>query len=489
MTLPPELFPESISAKQIVFVLMTLGWFAAAIPATLRFAWMDRVCIAGILFMAINPIDVTFFSYTKYRGDIRGIEFGVPDWLTMTLIVAMSFAPRWQRRKFHFRNPNEVIMWAYLGWCIFSIFVAMIPQFSFFGVTRLIRAYALFFVAFNFIRSEDDLRFVIWTVVGLTFYSFVQVMLDKYVRGIYQTRGSFDHQNTLATFQNIMNFIAFSALMGDTGKVFDRWTKIYWGAVATGSFVTIATLSRGGLMTMIMGYAIITPLLFWLKQDGQKVKKKFKAIGVMCLAALPALAVVLPQIIRRFNEAPEASGHARDVFNVMAKQLGDTHLFGIGLNNYSFAGAYIEQFREQLPPVDQGGLAHHIYWLHYAELGIVGAALFILLMLGFIAVMLRFILKRKDGLERVFAIGVLAAFIIAMLIGTLEWNWRQTQMTLTYMMFAGFACSLPRVERERLREERRKKQQLQVMMVYAQRGRRGTGIQTAAGTGRLGSRR
>jgi hypothetical protein len=489
LTLPPEIFGEPIQAKQVIFAGLTVGFLAFAIPLAIKHAWMDRVCMAGIWFMAINPVKITLFSYTLYRGDIRGLEFGVTDWLAITMIVAMHKAPRWRKRKLYTRNPNEVLLVLYLAYCTFTIATALIPQFAVFGLSKIVRAYATFWVAYNFIRSEDDLRFVIWTVVGLTFYSFVQVMLDKYVRGIYQTRGSFDHQNTLATFQNIMNFIAFSALMGDTGKVFDRWTKIYWGAVATGSFVTIATLSRGGLMTMIMGYAIITPLLFWLKQDGQKVKKKFKAIGVMCLAALPALAVVLPQIIRRFNEAPEASGHARDVFNVMAKQLGDTHLFGIGLNNYSFAGAYIEQFREQLPPVDQGGLAHHIYWLHYAELGIVGAALFILLMLGFIAVMLRFILKRKDGLERVFAIGVLAAFIIAMLIGTLEWNWRQTQMTLTYMMFAGFACSLPRVERERLREERRKKQQLQVMMVYAQRGRRGTGIQTAAGTGRLGSRR
>ena len=468
MPLPPELFPEPISLKQIIFVVMTLGWFAVSIPAAMRFAWMDRVCIGGVLFMAINPVDVTFFSYTNYRGDIRGIEFGVTDWLTITLIVAMQYAPRWRKRKLYYRNPNEILMGLYLGWCVLSIAVAIVPQFSFFGVTRLLRGYALFWVAYNFIRSEDDLRFFVYCVIGLTFYSFNDVLLDKYSRGVFPPRGTFDHQNSLVTFQNIMNFIVFAILMGDTDKVFDRRTLIYWAALGAGSLTSVATLSRGGMATMIMGYAMITPLVLWLKQDGRKVKKKFGALGVMFIAALPALAVVLPEIIKRFQTAPEASAHARDVFNELAAEMGSTNFFGIGLNNYSFAGNYIEHFRDSLPPIDQGGLAHHIYWLHYAELGIVGVTLFALMMLGFILVLFLFVLKRKDSLERVVAIGLLASFAIAMLIGKLEWNWRQTPLTMTYMMLAGLACSLPRIERERLAKEKRKRQQRAAMLLYAQ---------------------
>lgn len=467
MPLPPELFPEPISLKQVIFVLMTLGWFAVSIPATMRFAWMDKVCIGGILFMSINPVDVTFFSYTNYRGDIRGIEFGVTDWLTITLIVAMQYAPRWRKRKLYYRNPNEIIMWLYLGWCALSIAVATVPQFAFFGVTRLLRAYALFWVAYNFVRSEEDLRFFISCVLGLTFYSFNDVLLDKYSRGVFPPRGTFDHQNSLVTFQNIMNFIVFAILMGDTDKVFDRRTMVYWAALGAGSLTSVATLSRGGMATMVMGYAMITPLVLWLKQDGRKFKKKFGALGVMFIAALPALAVVLPEIIKRFQTAPEESAHAREVFNELAEEMGSTHFFGIGLNNYSFAGGYIEHYRDILPPIDQGGLAHHIYWLHYAELGIVGVTLFALMMIGFILIMFHFILGRKDGLERILAIGLMVAFVIAMMIGKLEWNWRQTPMTMTYMMLAGLACSLPRVERERLAAEKRKRQQRAAMLLYA----------------------
>ncbi|MCG6942379.1 MAG: O-antigen ligase family protein [Thiohalocapsa sp.] len=479
MTLPPEIFPEPISFKQIVFVVMTIGYFAVAIPAAIKFPWVEKVCIFGILFMAINPVDVTFFSYTHYRGDIRGIEFGVVDWMIITMIITMQFAPRWKRRKLHYRSPNEVLLWAYFAWCTASIAWAMVPQFSFFGVTRLIRAYALFWVAYNYIRDEEDLRFVVNCVVGLTIYSFVQVLLDKYQRGVFPPRGSFDHQNSLVTFQNVMNFIVFAMLMGDNDKLFDRRNLIYWVALGAGSLTSVATLSRGGMVTMVMGYALMTPILLWLKQPGKKRGKKLAALGLMLLATLPILVVILPPIIDRFEHAPKESAEARDVFNEVAREMGNTHVLGIGLNNYSFGSGFMEQYRDQLPPIDQGGLAHNIYWLHFAELGFVGRSLWVLLMLGFIVVLLRFILKRRDSLERIFAVGLLAGFVIAMLIGKLEWNFRQTQLTFTYLMMAGFASSLARVEAERLQAARQRKQQMLALAAYARQQAMGGGAQAA----------
>lgn len=246
MTLPPELWSEPILAKHVVFVALTIGFLAVAIPLAIKHAWMDRVCMAGIWFMAINPVKMTLFSYTLYRGDIRGLEFGVTDWLAITMVVAMHKAPRWQKRTLYTRNPNEVWLALYLAYCLFTISTALIPQFAVFGVSKIIRAYVTFWVAYNFIRSEDDLRFVIWTVVGMTFYSFIQVLLDKYTRGVFPPRGSFDHQNGLATFQNIMNFIIFAVLMQDSEKLFDKRSLIYWAGLGAGVLTSVATLSRGG---------------------------------------------------------------------------------------------------------------------------------------------------------------------------------------------------------------------------------------------------
>jgi hypothetical protein len=471
LTLPPEVFPEAISTKQVIFVLMTLGFLAVAIPAALRFEWMDRVCIAGIWFMAINPVDVTFFSYTAYRGDIRGIEFGVTDWLTITLAVAMLKAPRWQRRDLHFRNPNEVWMALYLAYCGLSIVTAMIPQFAFFGVTKLLRAYLTFWVSYNFIRRESDLRFVIWCVAGLSLYSFSQVLMDKYVHNVFPPRGSFPHQNGLATFQNIMNFILFAFLLQDSEKLFDRRTLLYWVALGAGVLTSIATLSRGGMVTLVFGCAAVAALTFCLRQRTVKVRKKLVAMGVIVLLSLPALVVVLPEVINRFQTAPEESGESRHAANLASESMGDDHFFGVGLNNYSYAINY-QPYGEHLALLDRG-IAHHIFWLHYAELGILGVVLYVALTGAFIWIALRFVLRRTDSLERVFAIAVFVAFVVNWLIGLLEWNFRIIQITLTYFMLAGFVCSLDRVERERTRGEAKRRLALGIALLSGVRRRVG----------------
>ena len=469
MTLPPELFGEPIQAKHMIFAGMTLGFWAVAIPMALKYDWMDRVCMAGIWFMAINPVDVTIFSYTLYRGDIRGLEFGVTDWLAITMIVTMLKAPRWSKRRLYTRNPNEIWMGLYLVYCIFSIFTALIPQFAFFGVSKLIRGYAAFWIAYNFIRSEDDLRFIIWCVVGLTFYSFSQVLMDKYTRGVFPPRGSFPHQNGLVTFQNMMNFIIFAALMQDSEKLFDKRTLIYWGALGAGALTSVATLSRGGMATMVVGFAMIVTMSFFLKQKPVKNKKKGLAIGIMLLLAIPALAVILPPIIDRFETAPEESGESRHQANDASAKMGHDYFFGVGINNYSYVINYMV-YGEDLAPLDRG-IAHHIFWLHYAELGIIGVILYVLLTGTFMWIALRFILKRRDSLERVFAIGVLTAFIINWLIGTLEWNFRIIQITLAYFMLAGFLTSLDRVERDRIKLDQTRERRLLMMYLMMQRRR------------------
>jgi hypothetical protein len=456
--LPAEIFAEAISLKQLVFVFMTIGFLLVSIPMAIRFSWMDRVCIAGIMFMAINPVDVTFFSHTLYRGDIRGLEFGVTDWLSITLIIAMLKAPRWRKRRLHFRHPNQVWMLLYLALCAFSIVSSLVPQFAFFGVTKLLRAYATFWIAFNFIRSEDDMRFLIWCVVGLTFYSFFQVLMDKYVRGVYPPRGSFPHQNGLATFQNMMNFIIFALLMQDSARLFDKRNLLYWAALGAGVLTTVATLSRGGIATMIAGCAIVVMLSFLLRQGPAKIKKKFAALGLMLLLSIPVLFVVLPKVIERFESAPVESGESRQVANLASKDMGDDYFFGVGLNNYSYAINYMP-YGEDLAELDRG-IAHHIFWLHYAELGILGVISYILLTGTFFWIALRFILKRRDSLERVFAIGIFTAFVINWLIGTLEWNFRIIQITLAYFMLAGFVTSLDRIEQRRIRKNKSIKYQL-----------------------------
>jgi O-antigen ligase len=151
--------------------------------------------------------------------------------------------------------------------------------------------------------------------------------------------------------------------------------------------------------------------------------------------------------------------------------MGDDYFLGVGINNYSYAINYMP-YGEHLSPLDRG-IAHHIFWLHYAELGVIGVVLYVLMTGTFMWIALRFILKRRDSLERVFAIGVLAGFIINWLIGTLEWNFRIIQITVAYFMLAGFVTSLARVERERIERVRDEKRRLALWFWGMSQGRSG----------------
>jgi hypothetical protein len=193
-------------------------------------------------------------------------------------------------------------------------------------------------------------------------------------------------------------------------------------------------------------------LTFLLRQDSSKVRKKLGAIGIMILLSIPALVVVLPKVIERFQNAPVESGESRDVANLASERMGDDYFLGVGLNNYSFAINYMP-YGKDLAELDRG-IAHHIFWLHYAELGILGVILYVLMTGTFIWIALRFILKRRDSQERVFAIGIFTAFVINWLIGTLEWNFRIIQITLAYFMLAGFVTSLDRVEQQRIKKSK-----------------------------------
>jgi hypothetical protein len=103
----------------------------------------------------------------------------------------------------------------------------------------------------------------------------------------------------------------------------------------------------------------------------------------MFVLSLPALAVILPPVIKRFETAPVESGESRHEANIASSNMGHDYFFGVGINNYSYAINYMP-YGEHLFPLDRG-IAHHIFWLHYAELGLIGVILYVLLTATFIS--------------------------------------------------------------------------------------------------------
>ena len=435
--------------KQLIFLGMTLTFIPVAAWFGIRYRWAERMLVAGALFSTCYLIDINFVSMEWYRGDTKGFEFGVTDWMIISLIIVMAKAPRWRKKRPEALPPNATLMLAYFFLAVLSIFVAYVPVYAGFGVFKILRAMAVYWVAYNYLRSEEDLRFFLMVLAGMVALQFLLVLQDR-MNGIYRAKGSTPHSNTLAMYINMMNMVFLSFVLGDANA--GRRRYIYWGALGMGTVIVLATFSRGALAMMVMGYGLVTLLSTWDRPRPHK----FKTVGLMFLAALPLIIKVAPAIIERFETAPEAAEASRHQANDAAYAMAKDTFFGVGLNNYSHV---INEtgYARFIPLESDRGIVHNIFWLHASEMGWAGLVVFLLMIGNFFLMGLRYMLRRKDDITSWMAIGIFAGMTTLWVQSLLEWAFRQTYLTVEFFLMAGFLAALPRLERSMRRERRDRK--------------------------------
>jgi O-antigen ligase len=333
-------------------------------------------------------------------------------------------------------------MLAYLGVALISLLVAYVPIYAGFGLFKLLRAFAVYWVAYNYLRSEEDVRFILMILAAIVAMEFLFVLKQRF-SGIYRAPGTTPHSNTLAVYINIFNMLFFAFMLGEKSKT----ALINWACVGMGSLIVLATFSRGALVAMILGYGLVTLVSFYDRAKAHKTK----VIGIMLLAALPVAIKVAPAIIDRFLNAPEASGESRHLANDAAKAMANDHLFGVGINNYSHAINETEYVSFIDNPVDRG-IVHNIYLLHACEMGWPGLIIFLLMIGNFLLIGVQMIRKRRDNVLSAFATGIVVAMFVLWFQSLLEWAFRQTYITVQFFMLAGFLAALPRIDRQMRRE-------------------------------------
>ena len=435
-------------AKQVIFLLLTLAVVPAAAWFGVRYRWAERLLVVGAFLSTTYLVDINLVSMEAYRGDTRGFEFGVTDWMIIALIVTMIRSPRWRHERLELLPPNAVPLLLYLGIALLSIPFAYVPLYAGFGLSKLLRAVAVYWVAFNYLRSERDLRFLLLVLVAMVGVQFGLVLWQR-ATGLYRAVGSTPHPNTLAVYVNFMNMIFLAFIFGARRRSLHTWAA--WAGLAMGALIVLATFSRGALMTMVLGFALVIALSLWDRPRASK----FALIGMMALAALPVLAKVTPAIIERFETAPVESGLSRHQANSAALSMARDHFLGVGLNNYSYVVNNTD-YADYIPLASDRGIVHNVYLLHASELGWLGLAAFVLMIGRFLWLAIRFIARRRDDITSSMAIGVLAGMVALWTQSLLEWLFRQTYVTVEFFLLAGLLAALPRIARRAKLERVRK---------------------------------
>jgi hypothetical protein len=320
-----------------------------------------------------------------YRGHSRGFHFYWAEAAAMALIWAHMFG-NWKR--FRFFPPG---FWLYMLYCVaslISISNAPVPLYSLYSAFKAFKMVIIFVAAYNFIRTEEDLRFALISLAIVMFWQLIAVLNQKYVQGIYQVWGTFEHQNSLCMFTIMIGMVFLAVAMGPK-----RPSSLFFviAFIACAAIVQ-STLSRAGLF-MFAGGTMFVVFASLLDRPTRRRLGVLASLG--CVGAL-GLAMTLDTILARFNDyGNDESKRTRDMLNVSARQMLDDYPLGIGWNNFAQTINYPWPYSEHIDhwnringnTVDKKyrkGVVESLWWLHLSETGYQGFITYVLIILVFL---------------------------------------------------------------------------------------------------------
>jgi O-antigen ligase len=423
--------------------LIFFGAIAAVYPLGRWLRGRDRLLLLAVALLGFLPfvsIDINLVSYEHYRGDSRGIEISLLDLLAAALAVALPPAER-------VRPSYRFVRWLYALACVLSLASAPNPLFGTFSIWKLLRMFAAMALVERLCHRPERLAALLWGLGSGVVYETLLALSQRYLQGAVRVSGNLSHSNSLGMAVNMVFPIAFALLLSGRGRGLAAAT------VAGAALCVVMSLSRGAIAM----YALAALLIFsWSVARRMTLRKASIAIGG-AMGATVVLLRALDTIIERFTEAPEASAHGRDLFELAAQSMLRDHPGGVGINQFSHVlsrGGYAD--RIGIPPIDRDGIVHNIYWLTAAETGYLGIVAYVALLAWPLLVALRALRRTRDSVEADILAGAAVALLLTCAQGTLEWIARQTAMSyLFYFVIAIIAAMATRTSAARSSPARR----------------------------------
>jgi hypothetical protein len=339
-----------------------------------------------------------------YRGTARGFHFYWAE-LAACVLICAQMSGNW--RQFRAAPPG---FWLYILYCaasLLSFFNAPAPLQASFAAFKAFKAVVVFIAAFNFIRSESDLRFAFRCMGWVMLWELVAVLRQKYLLHIYQVWGTFEHQNSLCMYSILIGMVFLAIAMGPKSK----YSNFFLFAYVVCAVIVQSSLSRGGLV-IFAGGTVLVVLASLIDQPTRR--RIYVLLGLTCVAAI-GLLMTMDTIMGRFEDyGNEESKNTRRMLNISAAMMLHDYPLGIGWNNFAETinrpwpyGDHIDHWQEingnKVDPNYKKGIVESLWWLLLAETGYQGLATYLL----FIAVFLWWNLRNAIFFRRHF-LGVIS---------------------------------------------------------------------------------
>ena len=417
--------------KYFVFAIAAVGVPPLAFLLYMNKRWQKYAFWAMMGAMILyNATSINFLSEETYPGTSRGMEVSVIHLFAFAILLSLKLQGKIKRFVPEIGFGLYII---YFLLCLPSLTAACDYKVAWFELWKMILMYFFYLAVYSYLKATNDVRSVL---KGFAFYSILNllmVMKDRFA-GVYQAHGAFPHQNSMAMAMQLFGPLFFAAYLklGLKPK-FGRLAAIAWGCAA---IATLRSYSRGAIALMPVAYGITT--LACLSR--RSVRRIFTRLTPVILMGIVGLALLLPKIIERFEEAPEESGNTRVELAYCAKEMvADEPWRGVGINNWSMKMRWPYQYQDRASAIvgrelNYVGIVETVYLLVVAECGI-PALVAMLVWFAWHWISCLRLIKRLKGTEWSFVpAGLLGGLTAIYMQSCLEWVLRQ-QINLFLLVF------------------------------------------------------
>ena len=431
--------------KYLFFAAAVLAILPCTVALLCERAWI-RWAMLGLTapLLLFNGTAINFFSNEFYRGTARGMEISII--YIAALIILLTLTILKGPRKL-FPDWGSRLYLLYFLCCLPSLLHADSLLFSFFELWKMAMIYLVFLAIYHYLEfSGGDFDTILYGIAFVVAVNFASIVLQHF-QGVYQVRGFFPHQNSLAMYMMVTGLLFLSRYFN---RFEGRRSRIFFLAFGMASLALIRTYSRGALACYPVG-ALLT--LLGSVRYQFSLRKVFILFGLGAVGLI-GLLIFLPRIVERFQKAPESSAQTRKNLAVAAvNMMKDVPLTGVGINNWGIKinpPYHYSRHREDKHYKEdyKDGIVETVYLLVGAECGIPCLAV-LLSWFGFYWVSAVRLLKRLRGTP-VFYIpaGALGGMTGIFCQSILEWVLKQQINFMLLMTLFAFISYLNNHHRE-----------------------------------------
>ena len=402
-----------------------------------------------------DKLSINFMSRATYRAATRGFEVHLVDLFALILFIGMLMRPNEFKKRaiLPLTFPylafivigliSWITIWNTEGYSLPNPTARLFPEeqmpsefeiglYPLFEISKILRGFFVYWTVTHFFTDKKTIKTLLISFAIILLFFTIGSTIDRYVFGTFRTAFILD--------TNIFN--CYVGMIGAfiTPFIFQStsWFLSFGFAflVLCSVVCVIFTVSRSSLLGLLSGSAVAT--FFSLRRFRQR--KNLVLIFLLGLMILAMLAKAAGTLSERFFHAETVSAglEIREKYIIEAKEMGTSHLFGVGLGNFSAFGQ--DEYSQLLEGDVNSSMAHNIWYLTFGESGWLGLVAFAILWIRFFQLLFSAMMSKKLKLEPLLyatLLGVLGAVIMLHIQSLFHFAFRVTPIYFLFHILAG----------------------------------------------------